>query len=81
MTRNGISRDVLEVGTDVTVVGRPSSRGQMALYASSVRRADGETVALRGVGSRPDLLQASGGGRSPKGSIASGAAGGPTAIM
>ena len=61
MTRNGITRDVLEVGSDVTVVGRPSSRGQMALYASSVRRADGESVALRGVGSRPDLLQASAG--------------------
>ena len=61
MTRNGITRDVLEVGTDVTVVGRPSSRGQMALYASAVRRSDGESIALRGVGSRPDLLQASAG--------------------
>ncbi len=58
MARNGISRDLLEVGTDVTVVGRPSNRGQLALYASSVRRADGESVALRGVGVRPDLLQA-----------------------
>lgn len=48
LERNGIQRSQLDVGSEVTVVGRPSRLGQPALYAAAIRIPNGETVVLQG---------------------------------
>lgn len=48
LERNGIQRDQLEAGSEVTVVGRPSRLGRPALYAAAIRMPGGETVVLQG---------------------------------
>lgn len=49
LERNGIRRDRLEAGSEVTVIGRPSRLGRPALYAAAIRMPSGETVALQGL--------------------------------
>jgi len=48
LERNGIQRDELDAGSQVTVVGRPSRLGRPALYAAAIRILGGETVVLQG---------------------------------
>ncbi len=49
LERNGIGREQLEVGSEVTVVGRPSRLGRTAMYAASISVPGGETVVMQGV--------------------------------
>jgi hypothetical protein len=49
LERNGIRREQLEVGSEVTVVGRPSRLGRAAMYAASISVPGGETVVMQGV--------------------------------
>jgi len=67
MERNGISRDQIEIGSEVTVVGQLARRGQVGMYASTVRQADGERVALRGRTAAPRDPSQSSAGSEPEG--------------
>jgi len=49
LERNGVGRGQLEVGSVVTVVGRPSRLGRQAVYATAIRTADDATVTFRGL--------------------------------
>ncbi len=49
LERNGIRREQLEIGAQVTVVGRPSRLGRAAMYAASISVPGGETVVMQGV--------------------------------
>lgn len=49
LERNGIRREHLEVGSEVTVVGRPSRLGRAAMYAASIGVPGGETVVMQGI--------------------------------
>lgn len=48
LERNGIRRDQIKVGAEITVVGRPSRLGRQAVYATSISTPAGGTVALQG---------------------------------
>ena len=49
LERNGSRREQLEVGSAVTVLGRPSRLGRTAMYAASISVPGGETVVMQGV--------------------------------
>jgi hypothetical protein len=48
LERNGIFREGLAVGSEITVIGRPSRLGRPAVYATEIRLRDDEAVALVG---------------------------------
>lgn len=48
LERNGIFREGLAVGSEITVIGRPSRLGRPAVYATEIRLSDDEAVALVG---------------------------------
>jgi len=58
LERNGISRDQLAVGSEVTVVGRGSRLGRKAIYATAISKSGGATVALQGQFGEPEAASA-----------------------
>ena len=58
LERNGIRRDQLQVGSEVTVVGRPSRLGRQAVYATSITAPDGGTVSFQGLFGEPEAVAA-----------------------
>jgi hypothetical protein len=58
LERNGIGREQLALGSEVTVVGRGSRLGRQAIYATSISKANGTTVALQGRFGEPEAVSA-----------------------